>query len=77
MRLEPWKPPFDAWPPAQVIDLRRALNLSQVKLARKLGATAQTVSNWERGAARPGHRYARALEALRKDAIADPARPER
>ena len=63
-----WQPPPDAWNANRVCQLRRSLNWSQVTLARKIGSTVQTVSNWERGAAIPGHRYTRALLALSKKA---------
>ena len=59
-----WQPPPNAWNADQVHQLRRSLDWSQVELARRLGATVQTVSNWERGAVIPGHRYTRALLAL-------------
>ncbi len=68
LKKGPWQPPEIRWTAENVIQLRRSLKWSQVTLARKLGATVQTVSNWERSAVRPGHKYTRALEALRKKA---------
>ena len=45
-------------------DIRRAMGLTQDALAHALGATAITISRWERGVSRPSPVIAKALLAL-------------
>jgi DNA-binding transcriptional regulator YiaG len=50
--------------PAQLRELRHALELSQVELAYKLGVAPRTVQYWEAGKVLPHPQQRRALKAL-------------
>ncbi|MFN0094596.1 MAG: LuxR C-terminal-related transcriptional regulator [Dehalococcoidia bacterium] len=57
----------------RILALRARRGLSQAGLARRLGVPVALVSRWERGAARPTARQAKALAALEGDAAGRPA----
>ena len=50
----------------RIINLRRALNLSQAGLAEKLGTTRTTVASWEQGLSRPSGIAEKILTQLEK-----------
>lgn len=52
--------------PAQVVEIRRSLGLSQTQLAQLLGVHPLTVSKWERGVSPPTPHQVAMLESFRK-----------
>lgn len=48
----------------EIRGLRRALDLTQMEMARRVGTTLTTISRWETGKARPRGLYLRELERL-------------
>ena len=49
--------------------LRRAMNLTQEQLGRRLGVNKVTVARWERGAIKPGSEAVKGLIKLRASAL--------
>ena len=56
--------------PGYLTTLREALGLTQRELGERLGVDKLTVSRWERGTLRPGAHSLRALERIRRRAVA-------
>jgi DNA-binding transcriptional regulator YiaG len=54
----------DKLTPGFIISLREGMRLTQAEFGHKLGVSKMTVSRWERGKMRPGHRTARAIRKL-------------
>lgn len=55
----------DVWPPAEIIRLREALDLTQKEFADKLGVRRQaTISDWENGNQEPSPMALRLLDKL-------------
>ncbi len=55
------------WNPAAVKKLRKALNLTQEGLARRLGVTTVTVSRWEKGHSKPTGLSVAMLDNVKKN----------
>lgn len=55
--------------PNEIIKIRKALNLTQQKLADLIGARQHTVARWETGLHKPTGAYLKALMGLSKKAI--------
>ena len=58
--------------PYQIVELRKALGLTQQRLADMLGAQRHTVSRWETGEHIPRGGYLKALRELQKKAKKKP-----
>jgi DNA-binding transcriptional regulator YiaG len=56
--------------PGFIISLREGMRLTQAQLGHNLGVSKMTVSRWERGKMRPGHRAASAILKLQAHARA-------
>jgi len=54
--------------PRQIINLRKALGLTQQQLANQLAANRPTVARWEAGRHQPRGGYLKALRELQKKA---------
>ena len=54
--------------PRQIINLRKALGLTQQQLADQLAANRPTVARWEAGRHQPRGGYLKALRELQKKA---------
>ncbi len=54
--------------PNEIIKIRKALNLTQQKLADLIGARQHTVARWETGLHKPTGAYLKALMELDKKA---------
>ena len=52
--------------PAEIRAIRRSMNASQVKFARLLNVSANTVESWEQGARRPRQAALKLLTIARK-----------
>ena len=55
--------------PDNIKDIRKALNLTQQKLADLIGARQHTVARWETGLHKPTGAYLKALMGMSKKAM--------
>lgn len=67
LRVSELPPPPRRFTPAEIRQIRRSLNASQVIFARFLNVSANTVESWEQGARRPRHAALKLLNLARKN----------